>query len=231
MIQVKLSTDAWVPVRFLDSWGLPMTGITYTSVTATVNKWGSTSTGFDATPASASDFFEVTAGAFANLGHYKLKLPAALLNVPGGLTLAAASSVVGVAGYLGEIDVVSNIASDIYDRLGPPQGPYIAADILQAVTFASSASVDTAAIRAKTVNLPSDPADQSIILSAINNIDLGDIELYLYEILQCHINRRKKFSTGPNANKTIVYDDDGTTPLFTFAMKDEAGEPEFQQPR
>lgn len=224
MIQVKQSTDAWVPVRFLDSWGLPMTGLTYTSVTATVNKWGSTSTTSDATPASASDFFEVTTGAFANLGHYKLKLPAALLNVEGGLTYAVQSTVVGVAGYPGEVMVVGALPGELYSRLGAPAGASVAEDVQQALAYASSASVDAAAIQTR---LPSDPADQSILLTAINNIDFSDMEDLLETILKFHANRRKKFETGENANKTIVYDDDGETPLFTFAMKDEDGNPAF----
>lgn len=36
-------------------------------------------------------------------------------------------------------------------------------------------------------------------------------------------NRSKIFSSGPEANRLVVYDDDGTTVLFRFDLKDQLG--------
>lgn len=52
---------------------------------------------------------------------------------------------------------------DAYARLGAPAGASVSADI-------AAVKVDTAAIKAKTDNLPSDPADESLVIAATDAI-------------------------------------------------------------
>lgn len=55
------------------------------------------------------------------------------------------------------------MTGDAFARLGAPAGASVSADI-------AAVKVDTAAIKAKTDNLPSDPADESLILAATDAI-------------------------------------------------------------
>ena len=221
MLPRRQSTEWWASIRLLDSAGLPVAGVLYNQISVTVDKEG------NGTPVTLTiveaDWLERTQGALAGGGHYKLRLPASALDTVGDLAFAVKTSD-GGARFDGLVYVAAHNADDLYTLIGNPSYGAVVSDIAQAIAFASSASVDAAAIKAKTNNLPSDPADQSLLMAAISSANAKpDVET----LLKFHTNRRKKFRTGPNAYRTIVYDDDTTSPFHTMVMKDEDGNPTY----
>lgn len=62
------------------------------------------------------------------------------------------------------IELADNEVVDVYSRIGAPAGASVSADI-------AAMKVDTAAIKAKTDNLPSDPADASDIASSFSSLN------------------------------------------------------------
>jgi hypothetical protein len=86
--------------------------------------------------------------------------------------LATAASLATVAGYIDtEIGTIMTGVADVQTKIGTPAAS-VSADI-------AAAKADTAAIKLKTDNLPSDPADASVIAGRFDTIDseiglLGD---------------------------------------------------------
>lgn len=179
MIDYKNSVTAFLPVRFLDVTGRPVAGIAFGSVTATVVHADLTTT--DITPASGSDFVELTGvsfGPFTDAGCYMLKAPGASVAVNGALLYAVATSVPNVPTHIGAVDTVQYFESDTYAQVALVKAktdnlPTDPADesLLEAAITAATSPLATAAavalVKAKTDNLPSDPADESLLEAAI----------------------------------------------------------------
>src|SRR5574338_402598 len=102
MYDYKQNVAAFVPVRIFNSAGNPVSGISFGSVTATVQKADGTT---QAITVGVSDWLEITAGAFSGSGVYALKLPSGSLNVVGYITYAAATP--GNKTHIGTVKVVS----------------------------------------------------------------------------------------------------------------------------
>lgn len=66
--------------------------------------------------------------------------------------------------------VVANITSDVFTRLGAPVGASVSADVAALKVVVDAIKVVVDAITLKTANLPSDPADHSLIIDATNAI-------------------------------------------------------------
>jgi hypothetical protein len=159
---------------------------------------------------SSSQTFDVTGSITGNLsgsvgsvtgavgsvtGNVGGNVAGSVASVTAGVTLAAsavqaiwdaATSALTTAGSIGK-RIVDYLTGDAYARLGAPAGASIAADI---ATRASQTSVDTvddfldtevAAIKAKTDNLPADPADASDIASSFSTVNstLSTIAAYI----------------------------------------------------
>ena len=112
MLQVKVGTQYFLPVRLLDSTNAPVTGKTYSSITATAYYENGSSVG--TSPASGSDWLELASGA------YLLKFTAAHNTTIGALTLVVSTS--GANDYVGVYDIVTNLASDIQTNIGTAPG-------------------------------------------------------------------------------------------------------------
>lgn len=105
MIAYKKGLDAWVPVVLLDSsTGLPVSGKTYSSITATAAKGDRVTV--SVTPASASDWVE----AFAGSGYYWLRIPAAVVVVVGPLLYYVTCT--GVFDYRGAVEVRNDFEAE-----------------------------------------------------------------------------------------------------------------------
>jgi hypothetical protein len=198
MLAVKISTTVRLPIALKNvSTGLPLLGVAYGSVSATVHKADGTSANLTVT---SPDWAELTSGAFNGSGCYTLLLPTSATDTAGRLVVAVAVSG-ALDNPLSVIDVVANLESDTTTTLATlataaaltavgsnvtsiktktdnlPSDPADASDVAAAITAATSplatssalttVGSNVTAIKAKTDNLPSDPADESLIEAAI----------------------------------------------------------------
>lgn len=196
MLAVKISTTVRLPIALKNvSTGLPLLGVAYGSVSATVHKADGTSANLTVT---SPDWAELTSGAFNGSGCYTLLLPTSATDTAGRLVIAVAVSG-ALDNPLSVIDVVANLESDTTSTLSTltsslstvgtnvtgiktktdnlPSDPADASDVAAAITSATSGLATASAlttvggnvtsIKAKTDNLPSDPADESLIEAAI----------------------------------------------------------------
>lgn len=139
MAAIKQNTAARIPVRLRNvATGGPLAGVTFGQVTATVEKADGTMV--SVTPASGADWIEPSTGAFANSGNYDLLIGSGVTSVVGFLrTTVTASGALQTETFMNE--VVAKLESDTY--------------------------AVAAAVQAKTDNLPTDPADESLLEAAI----------------------------------------------------------------
>ncbi len=221
MYAVKQSTSTRLPVALRNvSNGMPLLGVLYSAVTATVLKAdGALAT---LTLSSSADWAEVTTGAFSGTGTYELVVPTSATSVVGRLVIAV--TVVGALDSpVSVIDVVGGLTADV--------------------------ASDLAAVKAKTDNLPSDPADESLLEAAItaatsplatssalttvgNNVtsligDVADVQTAVDSVAVDAETSRKvlvgRYKLDVDANTLTFYDEDGTTPLFVFDTFDAVG--------
>lgn len=139
MPQVKQSAAGTIVVQLVSSTDgvTPVTGKTGADVTATFLKADGTFQNYAAT----ATLTEATTGAFASAGVYLLTVPSAATSVIGQLPVAV--SCTGARTYKSELlEVVANIESDTYARLGAPAGASVSADV-------AAVKSDTAAIYAR----------------------------------------------------------------------------------
>jgi hypothetical protein len=244
MYEIKNNTTSYLPVRFFDQNGLPLSGVSYTTVTATVLRSDNTST--IVSPASSADFFEITFGDFAGAGVYFLRVQGPSLAVNGVASYAVSSSVVGAKKHVGVLNVVAQVENDTYSRIGAPAGASVSADVaaLKAVAdtvstkvgtpAGASVSADVAAVKAvaDTVNTTTGTINTKLGTPAGASLsaDVAAVKSVADTLKQIETGRWKYFKTGPNANKMILYAVDGSTPLFTFSMLDETGTPTSTSP-
>lgn len=114
---------------------------------------------------SSGGFVEVDATNMPGL--YRLDLPNAALAAGAETVVITLRGASGMVQASLAIQLVDNLAADVYARLGAPAGPSIAADI---ATVAGYLDTEVAAIKAKTDNLPSDPADASDIAASFSAV-------------------------------------------------------------
>lgn len=203
MYDYKQSVAAFVPVRVFNTAGDPVSGLSFTAVQATIQKSDGTTQTITVT---APDWLEITTGAFSGAGVYALKLPAGALNVVGYFTYAVATP--GNKIHVGTAKVVSAEAADIPPILGTP--------------VYGSVSLDIA-------NVKSDIAGQNATLTTINN-NVTTVNNNVTVLRKYEEGRWKVFISGPDANRIVLYDTDGVTPLLKFDLKDSAGSATFVNP-
>lgn len=203
MYDYKQNVAAFVPVRVFNPSGAPVTGINFTAVTATVQKSDGTT---QTVTVTVSDWLEIASGAFTGTGVYLLKLPAGALNIVGFITYAVATP--GNTTHIGTVKVVSAEASDIPPILGTPIYGSIALDI---------------------GNVKSDIAGQNATLTTINN-NVVTVNNNVTVLRKYEEGRWKVHIGGPDANRLVLYDTDGVTPILKFDLKDSAGSSTFVNP-
>jgi hypothetical protein len=157
MRELKQSVAAQLYVRIADTSNVGITGIADTGVTAKLSKNGLS---FSA--------FTVTSGNWTEVGNgiYSIALATGNTDTLGGLLFGLFYTAGGSELFI-EAQVVANVEADTFARLGAPAGASIAADL---ATIDDFIDAEVAAIKAKTDNLPSDPADQSLIIAATDAI-------------------------------------------------------------
>lgn len=107
MIEVKQNVSVSVPVRLADGTGAALGGVLSTAVTATVLKSDGTAVALTVT---ASDWAEITTGAFSGTGTYTLRLPSTSLDLTGPLTYAVTAST--AKPHIVTVKVVANEEAD-----------------------------------------------------------------------------------------------------------------------
>lgn len=109
MIEYKQGVLAYAPVRLLDNAGAPQTGKIFSDVTVAVMKADGSESAYAVTGA---DWLELSTGAMANSGSYRLRLSAAVLNIPGVFVYVVQCA--GALHYVGVVKVVANEEVDTY---------------------------------------------------------------------------------------------------------------------
>lgn len=115
-----------------------------------------------------------------------------------------------------------------WDGTAPPQVIRDAMLLAPTPGVPAAGSVDAHldAIDAKTVNLPTDPADQSAVEAAVTAAVAPLAQQGTLIAVQAVLEIVRKVETGRWRlvnNQMIFYDDDGLTPLLTFDLFDDAG--------
>ena len=171
MLILKVGQDALVPVVLNDATtGNAYNGALYNNVQASIIK--NDGTVVDLGELVPADWTPITTGAYSLRGYYLLKIPASAIDQEGLLHYGVA--VTGVEFYPGVATVRANTEKDIHDRIGAPVGADLSHDI-QDISgavgggggFSSTDRDNLLAVKAKTDNLPIDPADQSLVELAI----------------------------------------------------------------
>lgn len=253
-VQVKQSVSTKIPVSLVNvvDFTTPTTGKSGTDATVTFLK----SDGTISTLSGTATMTEITSGAFSGQGIYQLTIPSSVTDVVGTLDFAILVS--GSEVFKGFIDVVANIASDIFTRVGAPAGASISADIaavktvvdsISSTTGGSSTTINTinskigtpvttvsgdiASVQSDTDDIQTKIGTPSVSLAA----DIAAIQLTVSNIEAIDIllqkyeeNRWKVHKTGPDANRLVYYDNDGVTPLLKFDLFDDVGAPTSDTP-
>ena len=84
------------------------------------------------------------------------------------------------------------------------------------------------AVKAKTDLLPADPASETNVDAVEAKVDIIDTNV---DTIQVDVGILKKIETGRwkiTGNQLLIYDDDASTVLYTFDLKDSAGSPASQ---
>ena len=203
MIEYKQSVSKFVPVRILNGSDVPVAGIAFGAVTATVVKADGTT---QAVTITITDWAEVVTGAFASQGFYLLKLSAANLDQPGMLTYAVSTA--GNKTYINTLKVIANEEAETFARVGAPVLASISADIAGVKTDVGTANTGIAALS----------TGQSSILTVVTLL-----KKYEQGRWKIHI-------SGGDANRLVLYDTDNTTALLKFDLKSNSGSATFINP-
>jgi len=153
MIQVKVGSLYYLPVRLLDSTGTPVTGKLYSDITATAYFNDGTNT--SVSPA-AGNFPEYSGGAYA----LKYTIP----NKVGPLTIVFVCS--GANDFVGVYDIVADLASDVVSLIGSPATGTIGGAIAQVKS-------DTGTILTDVTTLLNDVGTTATAIADIHNMEFG----------------------------------------------------------
>lgn len=235
MIEYKQSVQSKVPVRISDSGGLPISGLSYSAVSAAVLKSNGT---VQTLTVTNSDWSEVTTGAFSGQGVYWLLIPASALDTTGFLSYAVTPTSGSYKSFIGTGKVVANEEVDTYTRVGAPAFTTIAGDIANVTTnlATTNSTVNTINTNVNTAN-----TSLSAITTTVNTINtnvntantninttnstLSTLSTVITRIQLLKEGRWKLFTTGPDANRIVLYAADGTTVLQKWDLFDSAGAP------
>jgi hypothetical protein len=111
-----------------------------------------------------------------------------------------------------------NDAEEIYDRLGAPAGASVSADIAAVKTVVDDITTET-----DPANIANAVWDESLA----THVTVGSAGVAMKNSFKILKNRTKINTT---LDTLTVYDDDGTTVLYVFNLKDAAGSPSGETP-
>jgi hypothetical protein len=110
MYEYKKNISRFAPVRMFTAAGTPVSGVSYSDVTATAMKANGSILNFSV---GSADWIEATTGAFAGAGVYAVRLPASVLDIPGMLVYAIKAP--GAESYIGSVKVVDYEEIDTFN--------------------------------------------------------------------------------------------------------------------
>lgn len=144
MLEFKTSTNLLVPVVLTNATsGLAHTGVAFGSVSVTVVKSDGSTVSYTPT---VGQWTEITTGAYSGGGYYNLTIPAADANLAGILQYAVA--VTGDDLHFGVVNIVDELESDTFARIGAPVGASISADLqADTTTLAGDITSSTTSIK------------------------------------------------------------------------------------
>ena len=199
MIEFKQGDIAHLPVRLFAA-GVPVNSVAYGLITLTVEKSNGTTASFN--PAD-SEWTQIIAGAFNAQGKYTIEIPASLTDVSGILNYAVSDGSSTV--YIGAVKVVEREEYESYDKVVVVDGKV---DTIDTVVDGTATTVTTIDGKVDTIDTVVDGIASDVTL------------LKKYEE-----GRWKVHATGPDANRLVIYDTDGTTPILKFNLFNAAGDP------
>lgn len=139
MLDYPVSASMRVPVILNTSAGVPVTGLTTASLSASIVRSDGVLTNVTV---SASDWTELT-GAYISGGYYNWNIPSALANLTGVFQYCVKSptsspyfGVIGIVDATATLVSISNASSSILTRLGTPFSGTVSADI--SATYSAS---------------------------------------------------------------------------------------------
>lgn len=206
MLEFKASTIARLPVLLLQSDGTPLTGVVYTDASITVEKSDGTTATY--VPSNV-EWVELVAGDFSGQGKYTLVLPASYLNLTGVLSYAVSAPTAKT--YLGVVKVIANEEAETK----------AVADALRTdYTTTRAGKIDTIDTQTATT----DGKVDTLIA------DMGTLSTKMDDVVDYHQGKWEIKTTGPDANRLILYRADGVTVLKKFDLADAAGNPTYISP-
>lgn len=118
-----------------------------------------------------------------------------------------------IAGVKSDVATVETNVVNTYNRIGAPVGASISADIAQVETnvlavYSRIGAPVLASISADIAGVKTDVGTVNTVVQLLKKYDQG---------------RWKIFTSGPDANRLVLYDSDNTTPLLKFDLKDSGG--------
>lgn len=147
-MQVPISSTYLAFVRlFNSSTGLGQSGVAFGSVTATYLKSDGTT---GSITVNGSTWTAVTTGAFASAGVYTLSIPSGTVNIAG--TFGYCVTATGCNPYVGWVEIMAQLPSDVYSRVGAPAGASVSADVaaIKSDTGAINTKIGTPAVTVST---------------------------------------------------------------------------------
>lgn len=162
MFRQKINTVCKLPVRLYDTTGAVVGGVLAANAAAWICKGDGTRAQITIDGVNSIWSGEIVDGTFSGKGFYVLTIAAGLINVLGPTSVSINGVNGGTTGTaVGEFEVVTNLESDVYTRLGAPAGASIAADIAAIKSDTGSNVTNIGLVKAKTDNLPADPASNT----------------------------------------------------------------------
>ena len=202
--ETKQSSAHFVTVRLINSsTGAAITGAARANVTLYYLKYGQTTATLKTL--GVGDWIE--RDATNEPGFYDVQFSTGELDTMGPFffSVAYTSGPTTSYTYYGVMNVVANLASDIYSRLGAPTGASVSADI-------ATATSDIVAVNTKLGT----PAGASV------SADIATAQATITDVQNFTTGNWKVFASGPDANRLVLYMPDGVTVYRKFDLKNVA---------
>jgi hypothetical protein len=211
-MEIKQGSSFKVPVKLvLSTDSSEKTGVAFGDVTCWVHKQGAAAA---SKAILVTDWAEVSSAHFP--GVYDLLLSVGDTDTVGFFSYSITVATCKV--FTGLVEIVANVESDTYTKVNTnldatvssrlPTATYVAPDNATITTLNTKLGVPA-------VSVSADIAAVSTIVTTLQKIETG---------------RWKIHTSGLDANRIVLYEVDGVTPLYKFDLKDSAGAATFNSP-
>jgi hypothetical protein len=225
----KTNDNIQVAVRLFDTAFAPVAGVAQASTTVTLAKTPAM-TPTTLTAGTQYTWTELTTGAFATQGVYKLLIVSSQISTPGEYTIAITG---GTGKAVTQFSVHDNYVSDVQTRLGTPNYTSIVGDIANVKTVLGTPSGSSVSADIGTVNtklgtpVSSVSTDIAAVQTKLGSPQLGNVSLDIAKTITESTLARKMLANKATqgGNQFKVYDDDGVTVIKTYTTKDNSGNP------